>query len=1475
MKSVVNYLCLTLIVSAAHAIEIRPSDFERVKQSPPFEIVAPRAIQAPAIDGELSDAAWSKAAAIKSFWHAGTVNLSKDQSIAWLCFDKDNLYIAFACLDKKVVGAAKFGRDTKDIWKNDCVEVFLSPERDPKLDRQFVLGVGNGRYDRRAGGEGRGGVGWNPEWEGKAKLQPWGYTAEIRIPFASVLDVKKYPVNRGTVWLMKFTREDWGNHTGCLTSSWTMIGQSTGDAHAWGKLIFEDRNLFLNGGAEKADAKGVPTGWESGGLNTDIKMSQVSGAKTEGNHAVRIEISGKKEPSHYTVHLGHTISPVQPVETTYRFSADVKFEITRGEYMACYFRVRQGGVTEGLSFKAGAGWQKIGVFVTVKPGESLVIPNLHGGGDKACMVHLDNLRLEVVDPSAVFDDPDERCLTANAAGAFHTRNRRVNGSYTYTRAMTNDPAFPFYFHVGPKQDYGLYRGNIPFEKGIMTDGFTATGVGWAHFWKGHQGFDIKFDMGKEYVITRVEVLANRKHDGGDLWLKSPGEPRFTLASTKWDLFDFNTGKGPVEVGQFVAHNKLNQRARWIRVQNKSTVLHEIRIWGKELPKGKTLKRVPYLQAGGEAPVKNPKSEPEVHKDIPPVFPLPQEMKFAGPAGKLSSGMVIAYEPANSERSKITAEVLRDEMKQCYGLEMTVSAASEENPGDILIGEAIDSPLTSKALASANQKLSTKSPGKEGYVLIADGNRIVIGGSDYRGAFYGTQALLTLTRKSGDDWEVPGATIRDRPDIHFRFIEGRPVPTKNLIRALARFRISHYVPPPRYMPQAAEFDPVAERYCVSFIPNLDHRLVVQKDPQLAERAPGEELSKMATGRRVPNPAHPRTWEIYYAECDKWLPQFHGDVVFINYDETYMDHAGARWNVSKESRALKLTGGQLQAYFLNKIDKKFKEFGKRIFMHDTLFAGDCRLSYPGDPDPSWNKAIPLVPKDIIFNVWHPRPINERLGPKGFDLVHLVLDDTTWEGKDYPGPYAGINNYMGESAFTPSKLLDTAWVAWNTKAIRPHAPQADIIVSKYISLWNQLHQEQSLPVSFFAKRGDYQSVDIRRAANRSRIDEIPFDGKGWVDLGPNMDLRALPGGMQEMAGVPFQIIDESQNHGKSVVMVENQLYADRTMSGEVEIETADLKAASLIFLHCLDNRPGWHYLRRKEIAGFYFMVYEDGTYSAWDIKYATSTANWDGKPTNKGYSPKGHTMNKGKLAWRGETTSGMEAFLYMTEWINPRPDLKIKKIIFRAAFSPGNMNPMLLAITATAQGLGRVSAKPNPPLPSADKLKAPKMVGLHYDLSGGKDESESRYVAPDGTIISSKGIDNYYSDKLSFPEATGYRSYVGLVNFAGTHAALTETLFYTFPKSASITGALVTARYRVERKVQDFPPSRFDIFLDVSDDGGKTWKLESEVRATSPEAHGPVWLPIRRDKVQHLRLRAKRTGPSGYGAGFTSVKIYRRTE
>ena len=47
------------------------------------------------------DGIWgpNTAAAVKSFWQAGTVDAAQDQTIAWLCFDKDNLYVAWACMD--------------------------------------------------------------------------------------------------------------------------------------------------------------------------------------------------------------------------------------------------------------------------------------------------------------------------------------------------------------------------------------------------------------------------------------------------------------------------------------------------------------------------------------------------------------------------------------------------------------------------------------------------------------------------------------------------------------------------------------------------------------------------------------------------------------------------------------------------------------------------------------------------------------------------------------------------------------------------------------------------------------------------------------------------------------------------------------------------------------------------------------------------------------------------------------------------------------------------------------------------------------------------------------------------------------------------------------------------------------------------------------------------------------------------------
>lgn len=214
--------------------------------------------------------------------------------------------------------------------------------------------------------------------------------------------------------------------------------------------------------------------------------------------------------------------------------------------------------------------------------------------------------------------------------------------------------------------------------------------------------------------------------------------------------------------------------------------------------------------------------------------------------------------------------------------------------------------------------------------------------------------------------------------------------------------------------------------------------------------------------------------------------------------------------------------------------------------------------------------------------------------------------------------------------------------------------------------------------------------------------------------------------MAGVPFLIIDEKRSGGKGAIMPHNCMFVDRTLQDSVEVDLRGIKASSLIFLHCLDRRPGWNYLRRKELAGLYFMLFEEGTYSRCELKYATNIGNWDGLPTNCGYNPKGHSMAQGKLVWRGETLSGMPAFLYMREWINPRPDLKIEKMIFRATYDPVPMNPILLAITAVNSRLEE-GGKELVALPSANKLIPPSPSEWSFTLQAGGTSRNSNTLPP----------------------------------------------------------------------------------------------------------------------------------------------------
>jgi len=540
-----------------------------------------------------------------------------------------------------------------------------------------------------------------------------------------------------------------------------------------------------------------------------------------------------------------------------------------------------------------------------------------------------------------------------------------------------------------------------------------------------------------------------------------------------------------------------------------------------------------------------------------------------------------------------------------------------------------------------------------------------------------------------------------------------------------------------------------------------------------------------------------------------------------------------------------------------------------MHDTAFMGKHTLSYIGDPDPSWLTAVPKLPKDVKFLVWHPKDAGPLLHQAGFELYSLVLDERDWRQVELPSLYAGLTAYMAESSFTPAKLIDFVGVAWNLAAPRPNDPVAAMTTTRYIPLWRELHEGMRAP-SQYATAADFTAVNISAAANRSRLDEVAFDGQGFVDLGGNCDLRALPAGTQEFAGVPFDIIDEKSNGGRSIVMIHNHGDFNQAMPADVTMDVADFKAASLIFLHSLENRPGWNYLRRKELAGFYIMEYEDGTYSKHEIKYAVNSANWDGRPTNRAYSPKGHSMTDGFLAWEGDTTSGLPAFLYATEWVNPQPDRTIVRIHLRSPKNWGHMNPMLFAVTAVHPRLASAQSAPAQ-MPAMQLLADAQSVGAAYDLSGGKDESETRYIAPDGTVISSERVDNLLANHVRW-DVIDFRSHVGMVNADGNFSTVRAfKVEYAFPQPTTLTGALVTGGFRRERKTENFGQSLLDYQLETSSDGGKTWQAASTIQATSPEEHGPQWMPLAEQPLTHLRLTVK---PLNVNCdGIQRVQLFRK--
>jgi len=1422
------------------------------------QVIAARTSVPVTIDGRLDDDAWHDAQTLSDFTIAGKGTPAKQGTKAWVVFDNRHLYVAFDCDDNRIVSLDR--QHDGPIWEDDCVEVFLSPRF--RLDEyiHIIINTKGDVYDAR----GREST-WNPTEPIKTAVhkRSGGYVVEIAIPIKGILDDTGLKPRRGDLWGVKLVREDYSQHYKPIVeaTSWSRIASAFADSAAWGNLYFESTNVLPNGGAEiDTDANGIPDGWSFYAKDHYDKappnVSIDTNVKAAGRQSCRIDSDG------YFVITPNGFGPRDG--RSYRITGQVKIQTTREENV----RVKIAAVPNKNQVIAthSDDFVRHTLEATCSKSNDIGFTLTCFGGKGT--VWVDDLHIQMV---RVVLEPGLVCLTGNAEGSLADRNAAPDGAtYTYRETLTDAPFFPF--PVQGKMEDGRSAGHVPFSEGRLTDGDMQNLVVWPVYWLGLHGVGIEFDLKTDFIIRKIEVYsATNSMCNFRLYAKDDASSRYGLLALRGHPNDYY-----VEARGYVGFDNLNVRARHVRLnmRHQQMVNHpgisEILIWGTPVDAASQSPKPTAIAV--DIPGRTKREPRKIDLPMAPplaILPQPQEMQTTDEVFTFSSSTRIVT--ANSDdRLQLTAEALQSEIKSDTGVELPIRTyRSESDLTDaIVIGEGSHLPALSK-LSPPNHE--------QGYSLKVGRSSILVAGASPRGTFYGSMTLLQLLQVDGQTWSVSGVVIRDWPTYQYRFsqtnLKFAPLERgRNLLRAYARYKVNYVSMGDRtdYVDAAVPLIPVAEQYFVNLMPSRDYRMAAMlhyNKGELIERAPDESLESMGRSRRNVCPSNPKTWELYQKLVDEVVPRFNSDVVVINMDEMYQPDNGSRWNVCSLCRSRNMRGYELLAETINRCQAAVGKYGKRVMLVDSpLYSRG--ISNESDTQDDWRKAQSLIDKRVMMYDWHGE-IGESMAANGYTVLRWGI--TAQPSKFQKGMQGWFLN-GADGPFSPQRVLDMTRLMWNPNATELNTPDGLKRLQLGVTGWSAVVSGIASPV---ARRGDkpFFMIDLRSVANRSLTDETANDGAGWIDEGPLRSLDALKTGKRELNGIPFDIIDG--NEGRQCVMVHNPAYLNATLPDRCEIPV-NRKAASLLFLHTLDRSAGQNYICRYELAGYYFVTYKDGSADRVELKYQHNITNWD-KFDEVGYAASSSILPDAQLVWRGVNAGGDSASLYATEWVNPRPDQTIDKIVFVATQRPQAFNPILLAVTGIEPRPVDISfwASRRTELMDITSITPSIPTGNLIDLGGGRRSGPARYTSAGGVTLQTGPIHETRTMAggeyhLSRVDHLIERGSVGLWGYGE------RSVIATFPEPTDLTCVGIFARPREERYLTDFEACPIDYKIEVSPDGRSFEQVAQGKRYNSDE-QGWRYTSFEPRKIKAVRVTvsidASYIGPkrASYPFGLAGLRLY----
>jgi hypothetical protein len=1419
--------------------------------------------QAPTIDGEVdNDPVWRQCGRTMGAWTGiGTKEASGRQTVTYACHDKQNLYFGFVCEETEL----------QQVQMNGALVALGGGNRPGGDDSvEVVLEVG--------GLQGEGDVyafrancatkahSWGssaipngvpgPQWTSAGKHGPNRWMVEMAIPFAALQRGSKArsmpPPIRGDVLGIKLARY------GAAMSNGSPRMVSTFNVELPynllyvcgynGLLYFRDSNVLADGNFPAAG-----TAWSKSGDVTAVEgggLALGAGGKLSQDAIV--------QPSSYYL-----------VSVTGDAGATISID----------------GQAVALTDAKGGFWTKVdqrSAKVSVQANAKLAIKSLslelQPGEEPPGPLCLTNnykrpgRNLRAIDPSA--PDGSYRYVyidyNGNVTGDAHPNNK-------IKLWWSHDPNLVV-------QDLGGVSGYIPFSKGSLT------GRPEIAFWQPdnpagypygcHLDMTLDIDLGQDYFVSGLDVLwPSSRLKNIEIWGKLDGAADWTY------LYN---GDGPfVEPSKRISHlrgyeqvRELDSVVRHLRWRSTMVLaspqmdgIQEFWVWG-EPKKGRTQIKTfrPWISKDVVPPQKGRTAV--VPPDTVSIVPRPRSLQMQeGNFVFTSATRLVAQDNAIAKRiaGQIGAEIAeRWNVKAAVVAEGSIDAAVTDNLVYIGISQ-----LSEGAKAAANQAGTAADQAllnRQGYALKITPQRITVIGDDGDGLYWGAQSLLMSLRwKNGGTPgpATPAMTISDWPGAYDRAIYQKKgyaamlnVPVeeiprvKRICQLLSRFKInvvyltahngdggqwggsSSYSWHEGTLAKLCR--EVREEFHLELRPMLighegmtswwkallketNHSSDAEADPDEAQKSLGDSENVC--------PLDPQTYVNLFAKFDRILEQFgRPGKTWLGGQALAGVQNGARWAVCRRCQRSGKSNEEIYTYFLQQIADHLQERDTvGVLGSQWLRLGD------GGRDPKDQRLISIDPRMLPRNLVLQMPGGKDSAwlKDNFDPLMTCDGPVGWPSADriFPAPWTeteilcslgGGDLQSGTgSDFRDGSLVSVSEKMWYSPGACPDGtPNMDQVGSWINSWWFR----RELPSWRAGERPTFIPIDLRPFANHTSH----ATGQETLEPGrpPELDLRYLPTGEQKLAGVTFDIIDPSQNGGKSVLMLGRPPKSTLAQVAATISETTPpipvkRKLSSLVFLRSrwqCSLGSGMHW-SSQWLRPTCRVVYEDGTWMVVDSYLWPMEGfcfdNWTTSQMN------GVGLYY-KLGWAGNTPNGSNVNLTAVEWVNPYPELTIAALEYFTPDFGKRVNDMVEAIVgisgveATPQDIAFWSWQKNRP-PRLGTRKAPAVAGQPTDP-----KSEVATLPGTGFMKGNPGESRYFKQNNVMWCGDGFH------DFGGTQ---------TFAQPTRLCGVAILGPRHPSGDMSELPAwaprtQKLDVSVEISEDG-TTWRKVGAVRGIVAEA------------------------------------------